>query len=67
METQQVRHHVGDRQCKGVIHIGFIAQSRLNNVSFALVPSYTVVPRKSGHPLSPNTQVRFVVVSGYQG
>ena len=26
----------------------------------------TVVPRKSGHPLSPNTQVRIVVVSGYQ-
>ena len=27
----------------------------------------TVVPRKSGHLLSPNTQVRFAVVSGYQG
>ena len=27
----------------------------------------TVVPRNSGHLMSPNTQIRFAVVSGYQG
>ena len=27
----------------------------------------TVLPRKSGHPVSPNTQVRITVVFGYQG
>ena len=39
----------------------------LTRVVQGLLPPITVVPRKSGHPLSPNTQIQFAVVSGYQG
>ena len=36
-------------------------------VIFYLRRTLTVLPRKSEHPVSPNTQVRITVVSSYQG
>ena len=50
-----------------VIAIEIILGRGVGNLTRNGLQSSTVLPRKSGHPVSPNTQVQITVVSGYQG